>query len=399
MKLRNLIFAALFFVSVQPSSVFAQNPNALKYEDFNVLAEVFALIESEYYKEVNMGECLQKILQGGVSNCTDHYSFYLDKEQTRLEDEERTGHFSGIGGRLGEKEYNGDKHIAVISVIKNSPAEKAGLRPGDFIVAVSSDGDKKHAADIGKMAIPEVVKLIRGEKGTPVFLKIFRGKELLEFNLVRDDIKLEIVSLKLLKSEVGYVKINEFSGKDFKGDFVAAASLLRARGVKVLLLDLRDNPGGALDYAIYVSELFRKNPDGDVVYKRPRNNEIVDVGGYSYLYSGKFKDLKVVILTNDGSASASEIVTAYLKNYCGAKVVGKNTYGKGIVQTLFPLKGGRRLHLTVAEYLVGPKLIPVHGIGIKPDFEVDNPAKVEKEEDDLQLKKAMEVAEEMLKQK
>ncbi|MDO8430128.1 MAG: S41 family peptidase [bacterium] len=308
MKSRNLLFVVLFFVSLinlplndlaQSSSaaISVQNPNSLKQQDIYVLSEILLLIEKNYYKEVNMGECVQKIMKGGVSRCTDRYSFYLNIDEVKLEKEEHAGHFYGVGMRMAQKTEKGEHYIVILSVLKNTPAEKAGLKSGDYVVAVSSDGIKEHAVGVENLNMNELLGLIRGDKDkSPIFIRIYRKKEnqSLEFNLIREDIKIEIVSSKILEPKVGYVRVSDFFG-DLRKDFLSAVINLKSQGAEVLVLDLRDNPGGFLSFAVHLSELFRTSNFGYVVYTvgRDQVKEPVNLwsdGAYGFpMDRGRFK--------------------------------------------------------------------------------------------------------------
>lgn len=391
-----LLFGGCAHFQSQPKIFFGDE--TLRYEDTAVFTEVLFLIKENFYRDINAKQCVQKILQGGVPRCTDQYSYYLTKEETKIHEENLAGHFFGIGASLAQKQKGGVSYIAVMSVVEGGPADRGGVKPGDLVVAVSSDAKKDNLVSTHNLSVYDAVKLIRGAENTHVLLLIKRDDEVLEFDLAREDIKIKILSGKLLKPEVGYIKLNEFSGDELKEDFIVLASSLQAQGAEALVFDLRNNPGGFLRLSIYISSLFQTDKSSaDVLYAEGKNFEII-YNNEGIQNKGRFGGLKVAVLTNGGSASASEIVTAYLKNYCGAKVVGEKTFGKGVVQAVMELKNGGRLMLTVSEYFVGEKRIQVHGIGVAPDYEVENPDKAEKEEDDLQLKKAIEVVEEMLKE-
>lgn len=360
-----------------------------------VFLESMLIFNKYYYKEITQKEFARKVLKGGVSSI-DRFSYYLAPEEIDSLMEETEGYFSGVGLSLGEKIKDKETFIEVVAVLPGTPAEKAGIKPGDFVVAVSSNGIKKEAVSTAAMSIQELVALIKGEINTNVYLYIRRGNEYLDFTVERQKVEIEKISSSVIKEKIGYIKIIDFIKDGLDSDFIKTVNELKEKGMKCLIIDLRNNPGGLLTMAVNISIMFR-----DIEFDRYRNPPIVTLEGKEVnrnvsgpiLYSGIFKDLKVVILTNRSSASASEIVTAYLKNYCGAKIVGEKTYGKGVGQGVYGLKNGGALVVTSFEYFVGQKRVAVHGIGIPPDYEVIGS---KDDQEDPQMKKAIEVAEEML---
>ncbi|MBI4991942.1 MAG: S41 family peptidase [Candidatus Harrisonbacteria bacterium] len=363
--------------------------------------EILNLIETEYYKELDMEKCVEQILARGVSYCTDQYSFYLNEKANDQEKDSFKGKFGGIGVVLSAKEEN--KLIEVTGVVKNTPAEKAGLRPGDFILAIATSTNNSNWTSLEGLPVQAAVELIRGEIGTPIKLKILRNNKEKDLSLIRAIIKIERVESKKING-VGYIKLIEFSGEDFLQDFYLTLQNFEREKVKVLIIDVRNNPGGLLHYVIAAACVFSDSCN-EVVYEKRRKGDFEKSGaqlmiqGALNAMTGKFKNFKLIVLQNGHSASASEILSAYLQSEVGATVIGLPSYGKGVVQSLMPLQNGGVLHLTVSEYFVGSKKVKIHGIGVKPDIKVKNPARIKTEAEDLQLQKALRVANQLLLQK
>lgn len=387
-----LIFCLPIFLIKEP--VFAASLSN-ELQALEKVTDVLFTIEKFFHKEVDLKKCVEATLQRGISECLDPFSQYLTKEEAASREEEISGHLSGgIGIRLMGRRTKEHNEIIIVAVLKNTPAEKTGLKPGDVIVAISSTSKKENQISAHGLAMNEVVKLIRGEIGTEVLLIISRENEIKEFTLARADIKLVTVEYKMLDSQAGYLQIIEF-GSETGDDFQAAVSSLSASGMKVMVLDLRNNPGGLLRSVLNINSLFAKD-GASLLYTAGRNDL-----PHQYVPNddkiGQYKNLKVVVLINEYSASAAEIMAGWLKNDCGAPLIGKKTFGKGSVQINIELNDGSVLHLTVAEYFVGKDRIKVHEIGISPTIELENPKSVKSEADDLQLKRALEEANKLIR--
>ena len=360
-------------------------------EEVDLFAEVMATFMVEYYKDFDSRKFAEKVLEGGISEF-DKFSRYANPKQQKNEDESMEGYFYGIGTALGQKTEEGENFIVVNSVMDGSPAMKAGIQSGDYLISISSDGDKNHAVSADDLSIDETVGLIRGKENSKVYLKIRRKDKELEFIITRKEVKVAFLEGKSLKPGIGYARLREFRGKTTPNDFVVLVSSLQVNGARVLILDLRNNPGGWLAWAVKINNLFRVNDSRlpIVILKRKTKNEVMNGDATT---AGKLKNLRVILLVNYGSASASEIVAAYLKNYCNALVIGKTTFGKGVGQSVFNLVSGGKLIVTSFEYFVGEKEIKVHEIGVKPDIEVDN---IKEDKTDKQLQRAIEEAEKIL---
>lgn len=411
-KLFPVLFALVFILTAQLCSAgmdrqgnptldpqAAQNANFQSQDEngLKLLTEVLLKLKYFYYKEIDLSVCIPQLLKGGVSACTDRYTYYLDPEKSQ---EERTefmiGEFAGIGATL---EINKKGHgVKILDVMETSPAEKAGLKAGDIIVAVSSDVATSSGTWIliQEMPLDQTVKLIRGPKGSAVGLKISRGDELKEFLIVRDTVKIQFLSSKTVKEGIGLVKINAFGG-EVSSQFYSAINTLREQKAKVVIIDVRNNGGGLLNSVLVMNSLFAKQKNcAAILFVKERGGPFQDMTICGRTV-GKFQDMKLVILQNENSASASEILSGYLQSDAGAIVIGEKSFGKGVVQSVLALGNGGALHVTVSEYFIGGKMVKVHDVGIAPNIEIENPKEVATEADDAQLQRAIKEAETLLK--
>jgi len=314
-------------------------------------------ISENYYKDVDK----QLLIEGaykGLFESLDPYSTYFTPTEYNNFNTSIEGEFSGIGASITEGK-NG--YVEVVAPIKGTPAEKAGLMPGDMIVTI--DG-----VDAAGFTTEKAVTLIRGEKGTHVTLGIIRAgsQEILKFDIIRDTILIKSVNYEILADNIGYIELVEFGAKT-NAEFDAAIAFMATKNVKKLIVDVRNNPGGLLATAIHVSDYFI--PMGKEIVK-------IDYKGTNdrvYRATATKAALDVVVLTNGGSASASEIFAGSIQQTGSGKVIGENSYGKGTVQNLSPLANGGALKMTIAEYKLAGDY-KVNGIGIKPDIEVASPA-------------------------
>ena len=376
-----------------------QSTQAVFISSAEVINEMEEIIAKSYYKQdVNARAFAEELFSGGTSSDDPHTNYLSPIERKEFENSVR-GVICGIGAQLEIKK----KFLSIKKVVKNSPAERAGIKSDDFIIAVASDGERDHSVLLKSQTPEEVVQLIRGEKGTLVYLRILRQGKALDFFIIRKEVKQELVFGRFVKPGIGYIYLAEFGGDDTLNDFSILVSSLQEHGMRTLILDLRYNPGGYLNYATILSKWFQ-NPryGGPVVVLKSRGRTVSDLrskylDALSRFGQGKYSNIPLVVLVNKYSASASEIAAAFLKNYCDVPVIGTRTYGKGTVQRTFPLQNGGGLHLTIAEYFVGEKEVPVNRIGVSPTIEVENPKKVGNEKEDAQLQRAIQEAEKLIK--
>lgn len=312
-------------------------------------------------------------LRGMVSAWEDPYTRYVDPDQMKQEEIEMQGEYGGLGIYIGKKEGR----TMVISPIEGTPADRAGLKPLDEIVKVDDE------VIIG-VDQNEVVKKLRGAPGTAVTVWIRRegADELLQFDLVRENIQIHSVRHEVLHERWGYIRLIQFNQKTTE-ELQAALDDVLSQDVEGIVLDVRNNPGGLLNVAVDVADLFLDG--GLVVGMRGRVERSNDT---LYARPGVRTSLPLVVLINEGSASASEIVAGALRDRSEVPLVGKKSFGKGSVQTLFNLPDGSGLYVTIARYHT-PNGVNIDHNGLDPDVEVDGEMTKEREED-LQLKRALE---------
>jgi len=324
-------------------------------------------------------------VQGMVSALDDPYTMFLPPVENKSANEDLAGEFAGVGISLGYK----DKTLAVMSPIAKSPAMKAGVQAGDLILKIT-DKAKNVDKDTAGISLDEAVKLIRGDVGTEVVLKMYReGKaDTFDVKLVRDNIEIPGMELEWKESEgkkYAWVKFYKFSEQVFKEwpEIVSKIKSGRSSNYGGIVLDMRNNPGGYLQASVLVASDFLKE---GVVVKQESKKGIDEVYRVDPSAGGLLND-KLVVLVNGGSASAAEILAGALRDHGRAKVVGQKTFGKGTVKQTEEFKDGSGLHITVARWLL-PNGKNIHGDGLEPDV------KVEPGEDikiDVQLDKAIEV--------
>ncbi|NYE57415.1 S41 family peptidase [Carboxydothermus ferrireducens] len=346
-------------------------------DKIETLLTVIALIKSQYYQPVSTEKLINGAIKGMVEGLDDPYSTYLDPEQFKHLNEQITGTFGGVGLIVTMEE----NHIVVVKPIPDTPAAKAGIKAGDIIVNISG-------RDTKGMDLDTAVSLMRGPVGTRVEVGILRPgeKETRMFTLVRENITIPTVESKMLDDKIGYIMLSQFTENSPQAVRKAIGDL-KKKGMKGLIFDLRDNPGGELKAAVEIADIFV--PRGKtIVYVDYRNQpdeeekaEEPELG------------IPVVVLVNGGSASASEIVAGALKDWGVAVLVGEKTFGKGVVQSIFRLPGNAGLKLTVARYLT-PKKHDINKKGIMPDVVVKQPAG---SKEDRQLLKAKEILAEKIK--
>lgn len=328
------------------------------YEDLKLFTQALELVKNKYVEDPKTRELIYGAIRGMLSSLDPHSSFMTERAYKEMDMDIR-GEFQGVGIQIGVK----NSQLTVISPIEDTPADRAGIAAGDKILKINDDWTKD-------LTIEEAVDRMRGPKGTKVRLLIFREgwDKSREFPIIRDVIKVQSVKNKMLDAEIGYVKITQFQGQTGV-DLEKALKKLTEKGMKKLVLDLRNDPGGMLDASVDVSSMFLPK-DTLVVYLQGRNaSERKD-----FLSSGSelYRQYPLVVLVNTGSASASEIVAGALQDSKRAAIVGTQTFGKGSVQTVYPLEGGVGLRLTTAKYYT-PSGRSIQNVGITPDIEVKLP--------------------------
>lgn len=335
-----------------------------------------------YNKDIKDENLEAGLLKGLVAGLADPYSQYLTSDEMKKLSETTTGKFQGIGVIISPDE---DGTVTVISPIKGSPADRAGVESGDKILKINGK-------DFSAEKINEASKEMRGEKGTTVKILLLKKKNLKtkEVEIKREEIKIDSI-IKNKIGDIGYIGITMFDEETGK-DFVKALNELTKEGVKGIILDMRGNPGGVVDAAVEIGDAIL--PKSTFVTLKDNKGEIVQ----DYKLDDKYNDIKMVVLVNEGSASASEILSGAIRDLDRAKIIGKTTYGKGVVQNVISLPEGDGLKLTTSEYFT-PKGKSINKIGIKPDIEVELPENIkgigiDYMDTDTQLKKAIEIIKE-----
>ncbi|MEK3990846.1 MULTISPECIES: lmo1851 family serine protease [Robertmurraya] len=326
-------------------------------KEFEKLYNAFDTIQDNYFKEVDEKKLVNGAIDGMLQSLDDPYSDYMNEEEASSFHESISSSFEGIGAEIQEK----DGYIIIVSPLKGSPAEKAGLKPNDKVVSV--DGK-----NIQGMGSTEAVLLIRGEKGTTVKLVVQRPgvSEPLNFSIVRDTIPIETVYGEMVTDTIAKVQITTFS-ENTSTELITILNDLQSKGMKGLILDLRQNPGGLLNQAVAISSLFV--PEGKVLFKvEDRDGNIEEVKSEQK----ENPDIPLVVIIDKGSASASEILAGAVSESADVPLVGEKSFGKGTVQRAQDFSDGSNMKYTTEKWLT-PEGNWIHEKGIVPDFEVAMP--------------------------
>ena len=336
-------------------------------------------LENTYLRDMNEDDMIEGAIKGYVSGVGDKYTQYLTKEDMQALMEATTGNYVGIGVYMvTSSDVNG---VVIVGVIEDSPAEQAGIQVGDIITKVD-DADY-----IGKKS-EDVSNAIKGQEGTNVKVTVMRDSKEIDFNITRKSIKVKTVVSDVIENNIGYITISSFdvgTANEFKENY----NKIKDKNIKGLIIDLRNNGGGVVAEALSIADtmvekgktlLITTDKDGKEKIDKASENPIIDV--------------PVVILVNENTASASEILSGTLRDDCGYKIIGTNTYGKGVIQSIFTFKDGTGIKVTTNEYF-SPNRNVINEVGIKPDIEVEQ----DKEwkgystvpaENDKQLQRAIE---------
>lgn len=318
------------------------------YKKYNKLIGLEQIVEGDFYKEVSEDDLVQGSIKGMFSGLGDIYSQYYTKEEFESLKEQTSGSFVGIGVYISPT--SDDDYITIIAPIEGSPAEKGGIKAGDKIIKV--DDQNVYANDSDK-----AISMIKGKAGTEVKLTLKRGEEELDLKIKREEIISKSVDSKVLEESIGYIKITSFNENTYK-EFTEALNNLKKQNIKGLALDLRNNPGGLLDICSEIADDLIG--EGTIVYTKDNK------GDKEYIKSDSNKlDLPIAVLVNEGSASASEILTAAIVDNNEGIAIGTTTFGKGLVQSVRELKDGTGYKLTTAQYFT-PNDNYIHGKGIEP---------------------------------
>lgn len=370
-----------FLSTVTASFIFATSANAdsneLKESSVNTsrleaylkFTRIVQLIEEQYVDDINTSDIINNALKGMLSNLDAHSSF-MDKKETKELQVQTHGEFGGLGITVGMK----DGALTVIAPLEGTPADRAGVKAGDIILKIDNQ------ATIG-MTIDKAVSIMRGKPNTPILLTIVRKGESkpLKIKIIRDIIEIQSVYSKTIGDNILYLRITSFDQKVVDG-MRKAIKKNKGMGIKGIIIDLRNNPGGLLNQAIGVVDMFVKK--GAIVSQKgkiPEENLI-------YNATSEDTDTKtpLVVLINGGSASASEIVSGSLQDHKRAVIVGKKSFGKGSVQVVMPINQDEALRLTIARYYL-PSGRTIQAVGVTPDVEVSY-GEIKKAEEGISIK-------------
>ncbi|NTU73372.1 S41 family peptidase [Candidatus Roizmanbacteria bacterium] len=327
--------------------------------DFSLFWDTWDKVEQKYVdkKKLDTKKMVYGAIKGMVASLDDPYTFFLTPDENKQSKDDLGGKFEGIGAQLGLK----DNRIVIIAPLKDSPAEKAGVKPGDYVVKV--DGQSTNG-----WKLPQAVSKIRGNKGTKVTITFERNEKTFDLNIVRDQINVSSVDLSYEK-QIAYLKLSQFgenTNREWDKATTEIANKWDKKEIKGMVLDLRDNPGGYLESAVFTASDFLSQGKL-IVRQESTTTENVD---YEVERQGKLLNIPLVVLINKGSASASEILSGALRDYGRAKLVGEKSFGKGSVQEALDLNSGAGLHVTVAKWIL-PKGDWIMGKGIEPSIKVD----------------------------
>ena len=345
------------------------------------------MLEQKYIGEIDEEKLIEGAIKGYVEGLEDPYTEYLTKEEMQDFTEETSGEYVGIGVYITN--YKTNNSILVVGVMKGSPALDAGMQAGDIIEKIDGTlytGEQLNAA----------TRVLKGQEGTNVKVTIVRDGKEEELNIVRKKITVDHVASQMLEDNIGYIQVDSFdSGVADRAE--EQLNELKEKGAKGIILDLRSNGGGIVDEATGIADLFLNKGETVLITKGKSENEDETKAKKDPI----IKDIPLVVLVNQGSASASEILAGALKDKYGATIVGMNTYGKGVIQTLYSLSNGGGLKITTEEYYT-PNHNKINKVGIKPDVEIeltkDSDGNYETEMNkDSQLLKAEEIIKEKIK--
>lgn len=397
-KIVMLIFLTAFitFIITVPATYKYIDRNSYKIKSKNIsnitsnsetstlegtLANFRSVLEQKYVGEINDDELIESAIKGYVAGLGDPYTEYLTVSEMETLQEETEGEYIGIGVYITNDTIN--NNIVILRTIGNSPAYTSGLLPGDIIKNI--DGIEYTGEQLN-----EASKILKGKEGTEVKILIIRDGKEQEITITREKIKLICVNSKIVNNNVGYLRITSFDGNCAK-EFYEKYEELEKQGIKSLIIDLRFNGGGMVNEALDIADLTVEKDKTLLITKSKNKEEVITRAQREQIIK-----VPIIVLVNEYSASASEILTGILKEVNGATIIGKNTYGKGVIQTVYSLSDGSGLKITTDEYFT-PNHNTINKVGIKPDVEIELPEKWRyfsgdiPEKEDTQLQKALEL--------
>ena len=351
------IFIFLFISFFYTTIVNGNTNNEKLYEKIDLFAEVLEKIRKEYVDEVDQSELIDNAINGALQSL-DPYSAYMGPELFDSMQTDTRGEFGGLGIEVGMEAGV----VKVITPIDDTPAAKAGIKAGDYIVKIDN-------TQVQGKSLMEAVKLMRGPVGSTIELTIRRKGERKAINKVikREIIEIKSVEAKVLKEKVGYLRLKAFNENSSKQLMEQIKKIEKKEKPVAYILDLRNNPGGLLGQAISVTNFFLD--EGEIVSTRGR--KAIENRRFFAKKGDRVKGKPLIVLINNGSASASEIVAGALKDHKRAIILGSNTYGKGSVQSIIPLRNGGGIRITISKYYL-PSGQSISGVGVSPDIFVDD---------------------------
>ncbi len=353
--MKKFFILIIFTLNLFSSSVYSKNN---LYEKIDLFGEVLENIKKDYVDDVDQTEIMDSAING-VLQSLDPYSAYMSPELFKEMQTDTRGEFGGLGIEIGME----SGVVKVISPIDDTPAAKAGIKSGDYIVKIGKE-------QVQGKSLLEAVKLMRGPVGTSINLTVRRKnvKKPLEFKIVRKIIEVKSVSSRLIGKEknIGYIRLKSFNENSDEQFLKSLKEFEKKSKIKGYVLDLRNNPGGLLAQAINITDFFLE--DGEIVSTKGR--KISETRKFFARKGDEIKGKPIVVLINNGSASASEIFAGALKDHKRAIILGENSYGKGSVQSIIPLRNGGGMRLTISKYYL-PSGKSISEVGVKPDILVE----------------------------
>lgn len=379
------VFITFMVTSLSLYTYFVKNPVSVSSSNTSKslsskLARYKEIINQYYLGDVDETKLEEGAIKGYIEGLGDPYTEYISKEDMDSYLDDTMGNFVGIGiYMIKNTQYD---RIQVLSTIKGGPAEKAGIQAGDLIISV--DGVEYKAGDMTTAS-----NNIKGEEGTKVTVELLRGAETVKYELTREKVKVNQVEGKVISNNIGYIKFTSFDETTAE-DFKAKYEELSKQNIKSLIIDLRNNGGGIVDQALEIAD-YMTDKDSVLLYEVDKNNKET----VKKAKEDPIINMPIIILTNENTASASEILAGALKDLGKAKTVGTTTYGKGVIQQILKLNDGSGLKITIEEYQT-PNKNKINKVGIEPDEKVELPDSVSnpfnvQESEDTQLQKAIEM--------
>lgn len=373
LALVGLIFAGGYYLGVEHQQVYQPDQEL----DLSLFWEAYNHINNQYVnaESINKKKLIYGAIRGMINSLDDPYTKLFDPEESKQFLEDVAGHYEGVGMEVGIR----DNKIKIISPIKNTPADRAGVRAGDEIIKIENE-------TTSNMSLERAVDMMRGKKDTDVEITILRNREEKDLILTRDRIQIPSVDFEVLENEIAYLKIHYYH-QELLSQFNKIIPQITSSNTDKMIIDLRNNPGGALSSALEVTEYFLDK--GDIIVKSQGIN-----GETKKVHKAQGSSVKLnhdlVILINEGSASASEIMAGALRYHNDAKIVGETSFGKGSIQTIINLSDMSNLKITISRW-VTPEGKLIKDKGINPDYEIALTEDDYKNKVDPQLEKAIEI--------